>query len=101
MADTRSNALLISANIHFFPQVLKLLDANHIDPKTLTPRRYQLKDSTGVERFSLTLSRYALVGNVVWDIEPVFRIGCDSRRCDDQRRLLAFQPAERSGSRLR
>ena len=27
VADERSNALLISANVHFFPQVLKLIDA--------------------------------------------------------------------------
>ena len=37
-----------------------------IDRKTLTPRRYTLTDSKGVERFTLTLDRYAEFSGIVW-----------------------------------
>jgi outer membrane lipoprotein-sorting protein len=38
-----------------------------VDRKTLTPRRYVLRDHRGVQRFALSLSRYADFGNgVVW-----------------------------------
>jgi outer membrane lipoprotein-sorting protein len=38
-----------------------------VDRKTLTPRRYVLRDDRGVQRFSLALSRYADFGNgIVW-----------------------------------
>ena len=40
-----------------------------IDRKTLTPRRYDLKDSSGVARFTLTLNCYTDIGGIVWPRE--------------------------------
>jgi outer membrane lipoprotein-sorting protein len=48
-----------------------------IDRKTLTPRRYDLKDSSGVTRFTLTLNHYADIGGIVWprEIEAISPTG--------------------------
>jgi outer membrane lipoprotein-sorting protein len=49
-----------------------------VDRKTLTPRRYVLRDDRGVQRFSLALSRYADFGNgLVWPrrIEAISETG--------------------------
>jgi len=37
-----------------------------IDRKTLTPRRYVMKDPGGIDRFSLVLGNYAEFGGIVW-----------------------------------
>ena len=35
---------------------------------TLTPRRYSVFDSDGVVRFTLTLDRYAMIGDIPWPV---------------------------------
>jgi outer membrane lipoprotein-sorting protein len=37
-----------------------------IDRKTLTPRRYYVRDRAGAERFTLALEQYRPIGAVVW-----------------------------------
>ncbi|HEY7117023.1 MAG TPA: hypothetical protein VH475_10575 [Tepidisphaeraceae bacterium] len=37
-----------------------------VDRRTLTPRRYSMRDDKGVERFSLTLGQYREFGEAVW-----------------------------------
>jgi hypothetical protein len=48
-----------------------------LDLKTLTPRRYAVRDRAGAERFSLVLSHYAEIGPTVWPrrIEAVSESG--------------------------
>jgi outer membrane lipoprotein-sorting protein len=38
----------------------------YIDRKTLTPRKYVAFDAQGLERFSLTLSQYRTIDDIVW-----------------------------------
>ena len=36
---------------------------------TLTPRKYSVYDPNGVERFTLTLDRYEMIGDIPWPVK--------------------------------
>jgi outer membrane lipoprotein-sorting protein len=74
-----------------------------VDRKTLTARRYVLRDRQGQDRFTLTLSRYAEFNNIVWPrrieaVSPAGRIVIDLHDVQINGELppAAFRPPPRA-----